>query len=215
MNRKYIDKRVVAFILDFVFVAIILSFVVNIDFLNPLRYDYMDASKNSAEVYNDAYSEYLESDASIKSTEVFINKVAPAVVKTEKNSIFAYIWYLVLSFLYFVVFTYYTGGQTLGKKILGLKVVHKDGSKATIKDLALRFTFYGWSFMYGMHIQIILNLLLMLMPLNSSNYFTIYSGITFLAFIYEIALIITFYIQKEHRSIHDLISKTKVIDLKN
>lgn len=60
------------------------------------------------------------------------NEYKDIYYKIEKNSILYFVLYLVTIFGYFVLFAKYTGGQTLGKKLMRLKIVNNKDEKVSV-----------------------------------------------------------------------------------
>ena len=46
--------------------------------------------------------------------------------------------YFIVLILYFIILPYFTKGQTFGKFLVQIRIVHDDGSKVTFKDLVIR-----------------------------------------------------------------------------
>ena len=109
-----------------------------------------------------------------------------------------------LSIAYFIVFQYLNKGQTIGKKLLGLKVV-EEGNNPSLKSMILR-TIIIDSIFSGI-VGIIL-----LYVLNKNIYYTGYYILSFfeLAFVFISALLILY--RKDKKGLHDLIAHTEVID---
>jgi uncharacterized RDD family membrane protein YckC len=114
-------------------------------------------------------------------------------------------------FLYNVVFplVYRTGGQTLGKRLIGIKIVRMDGSPATFKNYFLRF---------------IASVLL-----EGNTYFSFFGGIFFLivydfvpfAALWNNVLLVGFAasavfasFHPERRAFHDILAGTRVMNVR-
>lgn len=118
-----------------------------------------------------------------------------------------YILSYLIIFSYNVFMPYFLfEGQTLGKKLIGIKIVKSNGEKASLKDYILRY--------------------LATLPETTSHYTV--NGLIFAAFmtnptatmlnniglsISALSIVIAM-IQRERRSIHDFLSNTKVISVK-
>jgi uncharacterized RDD family membrane protein YckC len=59
----------------------------------------------------------------------------------EYRVLISYFTQILLSLGYFVVLQTYLGGQTLGKKIMGIRVVNWEGKKPTLGRMAIREIF--------------------------------------------------------------------------
>ena len=122
----------------------------------------------------------------------------------------AVILVVLIMMAYNIILPYYVyEGQTFGKKLIGIKIVKKNGEKASLLNYFVRY--------------------LSIMALEANTYFSAIGGVLFyflakqftfamdwnnaLAIIFVLSAIIAA-LNKERRSIHDFISGTKVIDVK-
>ena len=122
----------------------------------------------------------------------------------------AVIMVVLIMMAYNIILPYYIyEGQTFGKKLIGIKIVQKSGEKATLIHLFVRY--------------------LAVMLLEANTYFSAIGGVLFyflakqfefamqwnnaLAIIFVLSAVIAA-LNKERRSIHDFISGTKVINVK-
>ena len=76
----------------------------------------------------------------------------------EKYNVFNSLWYLIIFMLYNVLFAYFNDGQTLGKKIFKLRVVKKEGEKASIENFLVRSLFNGSTFFFGINLVVIIRI---------------------------------------------------------
>lgn len=112
---------------------------------------------------------------------------------------------IVLFIAYFGTFAYYYNGQTLGKKILNIKVVSNDGKKPG------HLTFIGRALIAnGILINIITLILLFVVKSNSYLYFIV--SIDILGDLLMLISFILIAVTKNKKAIHDYIFKTQVID---
>lgn len=111
---------------------------------------------------------------------------------------------IVIYILYFIVFQFYSNGQTIGKKIMGIKIV-KDDATLTINDLVLRNIFVNGIF----H-----NMIMIFFVLIFSR--KIYSSINMPLTIAQSLFIITtvIFILFNKKGLHDIIARTKVVNKK-
>lgn len=187
-------KRITAYILDILFVYFIAAAL----FMLPIF-------KNDYKNYMDTTTEYLEYIATLGSGEADRDIELDYVYSISKSSQPLSIITCGLLFLYFGVFAYILKGQTLGKKIMKLKVVPDKGKSLDVNLFMIRAI-------------ILTNLLpkiasiIVLTKLSPSNWLIAENIIS------EISNIITFLIlgfmifRDDERGLHDLICKTKVVD---
>lgn len=204
-------KRILAFLIDMLLLMGVLSMVSQIDYLNPYKYKYEKAAESYNEAYQDSYKLFLENN-DIKILEEIQNNLSTSFYNLSESLLFEYIWYIVLYFGYFVLFAYYTGGQTLGKKILKLKITNRNDEKVSFKSLCVRALFNSNNLFLGVNIVIILSILATLLIKNKIVFLYTASIITLLGLIFEMINGLFLLIRKDNKSLHDIISKTKVIN---
>ena len=195
-----------------------------IDFLNDFKKEYED-KKLDDEEFDKLQKDYIEI---INLEEYFNDK---KITETEYDEIYEKVYNeynqiyqdsnyelmkinyipsiitMVITILYFVVFGYFCNGQTLGKKMLQLQVVSKDDKRVNILKLLLRTVI-----LTGI-LTSILNLIL-LFSVNKEVYFVANEYIGIVSGIIEMIILVMVLYRKDKRGLHDMISGTKVIDLK-
>ncbi|MDD3241251.1 MAG: RDD family protein [Bacilli bacterium] len=192
--RAYFFPRLLSYLIDIFLLAMILgifSFAIpenkNIETLNKeykqLNEEYLDKKINVDEYMNRSKDVVYELDYA-RFPEVAIN--------------------LVLVISYFVVFQFYNKGQTIGKRIMKIRVVSNNDNELTINNYIFRSMIINY---------ILLDLLILgtLLFLGRDVYY--YLG-AFLKVLETIIFIVTGFMvlyRKDGRGFHDLIANTKVI----
>lgn len=125
----------------------------------------------------------------------------------EKNSIIYYSLMIILSLLYFVLFQGFTGGQTLGKKFMRVKIV----SKVENKDVTYKQLFFRTLFLNSIVCSIFI--LLGAYILDDFAYSILASVVTFLDTALMFVLAIMVFVNKERKGLHDVLLGTKVVVL--
>jgi uncharacterized RDD family membrane protein YckC len=206
-------RRFSAIFLDLLLLSLLTSLLFNNSISNPRYNDYQNYSKEYTElITNINIEDYSSPDKVVE----FKDKVSTLLYNTQKSNLFYYIWFVVLSILYFVIFQYSTGGKTLGKKLYGLKVVDSENKKKiSLSRLIGRTLFAGELFLFdGIVFTCILNIIGILLINDSNIYFYYNALINLIGIIFEIVLIVTFFKNKNNETITDKVFKTKVIDIK-
>ncbi|MBR4178455.1 MAG: RDD family protein [Bacilli bacterium] len=131
--KKPTFRRVLAYIVDALLVAIVASMFARLTILNPEK-----------EKYTEVYQEYSNYIQEIMKSEDF----SPDIIKSDVvvNMTYDLAYYgvytsiisLVLSFLYFGIFQYYTGGKTIGKLLFGIKVISTKHERLNMIQLIIR-----------------------------------------------------------------------------
>ena len=129
MKASGILKRVGAYIIDLFVVTFIGSAMLYISFINP---NYKDYEKYS-DKYVDSYTEYVKEPNKdnlkvVIDNSYYLNKYGIIYNVIEEAIVVSYLG----------IYQYQKNGQTLGKKWQKIKVVNKDGKKASLKTIVLR-----------------------------------------------------------------------------
>ncbi len=200
MKASSILKRIGAYFIDLFVVTFIGTALLYISFINPHYDKYIKAS----EEYNEVLEKYYEKEIDIKE---FNKETSQYSYTMNKNGYVYIIGEIIIVFLYFGVFAYYTKGQTLGKKLLGLKVVsNKD------KELKL-YNYFIRAFILNSVIFKVLTLIAICF--NKSTYFKIYNIGSIIDSTILVIIVLMVLFNKEGRGLHDFVAGTKVIDLKD
>ncbi len=208
MNR-YTYRRISAFLIDMFLVVLVATLFSGIKYMNPLMDNYEEAYSEYSTLYKESSSDLLKSTSFNEITK-FSKKMGKAIYKLDLATSLTNVYYLIFYFLYFVVFAYFTDGQTIGKKMFKLRVVGNDGKKVKFSSLFLRGLVNGSTLFMGVNIMIIMELLCLLLPQNEI-YIYATAGIGVISYIIEITALVLLF-TKSHRSLDDYVGKTKVVD---
>ena len=186
-------KRLAAYFLDVMFVTIIAS-IVSAGFTSE-KYE------KSYEKYEEIIEKYANQEITV---EEYLEQLGPITYDMQKSSVAVTIVTLVSSIAYFIVFQYLNKGQTLAKKLLGLRVQEK-GKDPSLKSIILRTVIVN-SILSGL-LGIVL-----LYVLNKNSYYIGYEIVYWLeiSFVFISALFILY--RKDKRGLHDIIANTEVIN---
>ncbi len=189
-------KRIFAYILDFMIVAIISALIYSLPMF-----------ERESEKYVESYNEYIELLATTGSTEPTIDEINDKTYEFMYYSKNLLIVQAVTTFAYFGVLSYLMKGQTLGKKALHIKIVSDDNGIPNANLFILR------SIILTNLIPKIASILsIYLLP--KSTYFQVSTPIDYISMIITFTLIGVMIFRDDERSLHDIICKTKVISTK-
>ena len=197
-SNYFILRRGIAYIIDIIFISIISILIARINIINPTKDQYLSAYQEYEETINDAEDirELVQSE-----------KMSDLVYAISKyGRVYTFINAAVLV-MYFAVFQKATGGQTLGKRFLKIKVVNKDGEKVRVWSLLLRSLF-----LYDIISNVSGGIAIGLM--NKADYITFNSIVNIVFKMISYATIIVLVFRQDGKGLHDLIAGTKVVDLK-
>ena len=186
-------KRLSAYFIDIMFVSIVAGII---------------SAGFSSTRYQKAYEEYenlMEQYTNMQITVgEYVDKVGPVIYDMQESSVIVTVITVTLSIAYFIVFQYLNKGQTLGKRMLRLKVCEK-GKDPSLKAIIIR-TIIIDSILSGTFGIILLYIL------NKNNYYFGYSIVSMLemTFVFVSALFILY--RKDKLGLHDIMAHTEVID---
>ena len=209
----YKRARISAFLVDIFFVVVLTVLIGNVSFLNPGLYTSDDAYTKYMEVYDELLTNVNTTDE-VKINE--INDKMKVVVKDyEKSNKFIYLYYLIFTFIYFVIFQWWNKGQTLGKKLFKLKVVDDNEENPNIFKYMLRTLFNGSSLIMSINFILLLRLIFLFIGgIGTNTFYNIYLGTQYAAYIFELVFIVVYLVNKKNKGLDDIIAGTKVISTK-
>lgn len=198
--KNNIFKRFIAYFIDFIVIALISSAITYIAFLNPKYEEYTKVS----EKYNEVLKSYYNGDIE---TEELSNLTKELSYDMNKTGYVYLISGILIAILYYGVFVTITKGQTLGKKIMNLKIV-------SAKDKDLKF--YNYLIRCVILNGVISNIIpLIALCFSKNTYFKIYNIGSNFNTLLMLVILLMIMLNKEERGLHDLIAGTKVVDVKS
>lgn len=186
-------ERLLSYIID----AVLLSLIASLICLGL-----PDKSTDAEKKLNDLSNKLIASEIT---NEAYVEEYSEIMYDYQKESLIPNAVSLVLTIGYFVVFQYMNKGQTLGKKLLGIRVVDsKDEKPISIVRGLVRSLFI---------LSIISSIanILFIYILNKNNYFIAYGLIGSIEFIFILVTIIFILYRKDGRGLHDMMANSKVI----
>lgn len=185
-------KRVCAYLLDYILIGIVISLI---------AYPFTDIKKTD-ELQNEMremVEKYTNNEISSEEYMIKYNDIYYKLSRTTGVMTFITI---IVYILYFVVFQLYNKGQTIGKKVLKIKVISDDG------DLSMNQMIFRSFIVNSILLDIIVFGLMIFTPkivyTSTSSILTIIQYII----IFVSAILAT---TKEGRTIHDRIAHTRVV----
>ena len=138
-------------------------------------------------------------------TEEYLEEYKDVLYDYQKETILQSGISVALTIAYYVIFQYMNKGQTLGKKILKIKVVDKNTEKPITLLKCLLRTFIVYSILSGT-ISILL-----LYIINKQYYFIAYTTLLLLEAIFTLITVMFVLYKKDGRGLHDIMANTVVI----
>ncbi len=189
-------KRILAYFIDFMIISFISTIIFQIAF-----------KTSSYEEYTEKTQAYIKEIASSGSTEYTEEDLINIMYDINKAQIPLSIIEFGITIFYYGIISYITKGQTLGKKILKLRVVPIEGKQLNPGLYFLREIILTNS---------VFNLLgIINITLCSTGRWYLLNNIITNAKTFVVIVLLGFLIFREdERSLHDIICKTKVIEEK-
>lgn len=190
-------KRVLAYIIDIFIVSIISAAI----FMLPIF-------KNEYNEYNEIYNEYNELLLNSGSSDVSIEQQENFIYNTSKSSQSLMIITSGLLFCYFGILAYILKGQTIGKKIMKIKIVSNNEKELNPNLFILR------AILVTNLIPRIISIIA-LAYLKQSAWLEIENIITIISNTITFLIIGFIIFRDDERGLHDIICNTKVISTNN
>ncbi len=199
-ENAYFIKRLGALILDMIIVSIVVSmltFFVN----NNSNYEKLTKE------YNDVMAQAMDKKTSPKEYKKLLSKASDISYDLSKQTVVVSFVSLTMYILYFIVFQFYNKGQTIGKKLMKIKIESNDGKDLTMNQLAVRSLIIN---------SILANLILLAVIILGSKdvYFVSSMTVSMIQYIIIFTTAIMILFRKDKRGLHDVITNTKVINEK-
>lgn len=193
MNSKY-NKRLFAYLFDFLllfFVVMLISVLLPKGNISTL--------KNELEIIEQSYL------FNTIDQQTYLNETSLIMSKMFKENVLSIMINIVFIILYLIVLPFINKGQTIGMKVLNIKIVNNKLETPSLNELVLRNIVTN-----GLGYLIIVLSIYYIIPKN-----IFFITISLLAIIQLLLVIISSFMiiyKKNRKGIQDLISNTKVID---
>lgn len=192
-------KRFIAFIIDIFIVSIISEALSNVSFINIYKDQYIGTYGEYQEIYDEFSNENI-------TLEEYNNKVIYYNYELSKLSIISNSIFIIIFIAYFVGANCLYEGQTLGKKLMNIKIVNENNKKVSAWIYLLRtILITGISGTFLLIISVLI--------FKEDLFYTLSYIICLLQYISQLIIGISIIVNKNGKGLHDWICKTKVIEL--
>lgn len=192
--KAMFSQRVLAFLIDLVFLSIISFFIT---FFVPVS----DTASKLYEEQNRVLEGYVEGTVSM---EEYVNQMIDLGYDIAKHTVIVTIVTIVISLLYYVVYPCYNNGQTFGKKLMKIKIKKTNDTELSMNDLLVRSMINNSIFVN------IVNLILVLF-LSKELYLNTSSLLSTIQYLVLIISLIMIAFTKNAQGLHDKVCKTEVV----
>jgi len=186
-------ERLGAFVLDMIIVNLIFS-LISLGFGNY--------TSSSEKLMHELDNKLVSGEIT---NEEYLNEYKGLLYDYQKDTVLQTGISLALTIAYYVIFQYMNKGQTIGKKLLGIKVVNKDTKEpiSILKGLLRSFLIYS---ILSISVSI-----LFLYIINKEYYFIVYSSVLILEMMFLLITIMFVLYKKDGRGLHDIMANSIVI----
>lgn len=193
MKKATFTSRLLAYFLDSI-IVLLLSSIVATGFTSKKL-------ESLEEDLEQLITDYTNGEVTM---EEYLDQAQELTYDIEKNSVTINCIQVAISAAYFIVFAFLNKGQTLGKKLMKLKVVNNEDKEPTLLQMTIRTSITN---------QILPNILIiiLILVLSKNTFMSIYSIITMITYIFIIASSIMILYRNDKLGLHDILSKTKVV----
>ncbi len=189
------NKRLFAYIIDIFIVLVIANLITMFIPISEKTQDY--------------YKELQTTQKKMYDKEIDVKEYTDIVLEDNynisKGTVLISLTSIIIYILYFVVYQVYNNGQTVGKKLMKIKV-----KSITDESLSINTMLFRALIIYGIAANII-NLILILL-LKKELYLSISNTISIIQSLIVIISVFMILFSKQKIGIHDIITKTEVVN---
>ena len=156
--------------------------------------------KNSYKEELDTIEEFVNGEIKEKELE---DRTYELTYIMNKETVIESLVKIVITIAYFGTYAYYSNGQTLGKKIMKIKVVSFDNKEVS------HFSMLSRSLLINGVLLSIIEVALLFLP--KDKYFLIISPFEYVMMLFMIISIFMVIFRNDKRGLHDFVCKTKVV----
>lgn len=202
-NKRIFSKRVSAYLIDILFVFLVISLISEIKFINPYYDKYIDAYES----YSNILEDYTNGNIN---EEEFTDLYNASYYEVSKYSVSYNIVIIVCIISYYGVFQKYNNGQTIGKKLMKIKVVdnNTEGNISLVSSLIRLLPMY-YIYIGGL-IPLIINSILVFI-VGKNSFMNVSLIVSYIFLILSIVSFVFIFVRKDKRGLPDILSNSKVI----
>ncbi len=187
-------QRLCAFIIDMFLISLVTSLITQ-----PFIHN------NNLQTLSNEVTDTLEQYQKKKiDINTYINRTVDISYDMARESGLSTIIGIALSILYFVVYQFRCNGQTIGKKLLKIRVVKKDDSNLTMNNMLFRSLIID---------SILVDIIILCLSIFANKDIYFY-GVGIVQFIQYLIIFVSCLIilsRKDRQGLHDMVANTEVV----
>lgn len=192
-------KRIIAYFIDVLIVSIVVTPFINLKAINPYIEEYNKYYEEYTKLIEDANNGDIDTNSDEYKDQVIDLNYKIAKYKVINSSIS-----VVSLIVYFVIIQYFLKGQTIGKKILKLRVVSNKDKELNIghyfvRSLILNNIIFSIILIVGVYL------------FNETAYYNLSMVVSYLQLLVMSVIILMVVLRRDNRGLHDFVAGTKVI----
>ena len=195
-------KRVMAYLIDVLIFSIVLTPIINWSVINPYVDEYTENYSEYTELVEQANAGEIDTE-----TDEYKDKIVDLNYNINKYKVISSSISVVGFLLYFAVLQWALKGQTIGKKIMKIRVVANNEDKKLnvgnyiLRSLILNNIIFSIILIIGVYI------------FKALGYYTLSMVVSYLQLLVMSLIMLMVVLRKDYRGLHDFVAGTKVIDL--
>lgn len=186
-------KRIVAYIIDVCLVSLVV-YMLNLLPIDPYKDKYYDTYES--------YQEYVENSNGSSSNE---EEIKAFTYDLAKYRTYSSMYSAGALMIYFGIIQYALKGQTVGKKLMKLRVVSNNDKKLTIWNYILRIVILNNIIFTAINIGGVY-------VLNVDKYYYLSYVVSMLTSLVSLLILLMIMFRNDGRGLHDYLANTKVIE---
>ena len=192
-------KRILAYLLDVLIISLVANIITSVKVINPYYESYQEEITSLTDLEEQFSKEEI-------SKEEYLEKYVPLNYNLSKHSVVQASVTVGLLVLYFGVCQYFAKGQTIGKKLLKLRIESVKDKTLNIGNYLLRCIILN---------NVIFRILIIIGPyMMKANPFNTYSYVvSIIEGTIECVIFAFVMLRQDGRGLHDFIAGTKVVNL--
>lgn len=196
-EKPYFFPRLIAYIIDIILIGLVSSLILTVIPTDSKKDTYMKEF------------ELIQKDFLDKKIDVseYMSRSKDVVYEIDYISTPAVLIEVVLYIGYFIVFQTMNGGQTLGKKLMKIRVVSTKDDKLSFDQVTIRALIID---------SIAINVLMVAFILFLAKDYYYYGSLALqaLSSLIVIVTLVMIFVRKDGRGLHDIAASTKVVNCK-